>query len=713
MSSNSDNTSSSVSDEYLSNSSENSIDVDPDTVPINEDNLEVDNIFDNSSSNSDNDPDGDDSSSNYEEPQSESESNSGEDEVPTSPETEEEVSEEVGEPESSSESEEVKSLSSGKSTHSESKSKSEEEPIQIVPEEVVVESKPKKVKSRKFVPDYKNDPSQRDYDEFIEHVKENWASYKKGYNPLDDEDLESAIENTERLRSLPLPKWCKKRIIPKKELPDQVNSIDRILSILETSSYCTLIAPTGTGKTFMSLGACMALNLEPFCIGPVNSEGNIRIVMREYFRGLDDNSITYGKISNKKEDSTHNNFMNYSRRKNRFIVEKHFLDKVEKGICLIVDEVQLTKNYDTDTAEAIAEIVKPILENHMNGGRSRVIFMSATPFDVIDQVASFLHIVGIFKYNFTTTNKTKKQILKQMEDLIELVNLACDRDEEDTRLKNKLLKNLNTSNAFEMVGRLYKIVWNYICVDVKGFNPPYPCNFYDLQLDVSDKYKRKELLKNLGILSDMNSGKKNKNGSQKNLTQILSTIELCLLEDIKKIVLKKLKTGARCMLTLNYNSLPKSRKDDARFIELFDYFENEGYEANYITGSVKDRMGIAQRFRECKDDILLINTVAGSTAINCQNTSCPDKETWVFILCTTYSAVGAIQAVGRNIRLGGVGKSVNTVYVWPHVEGDTRGSMDGVYNAMVKKSGVVSLFCSTYMEPIKFPGCTENLVTNI
>lgn len=70
-------------------------------------------------------------------------------------------------------------------------------------------------------------------------------------------------------------------------------------------------------------------------------------------------------------------------------------DLIEKGFLMIIDESHNVKNISSDRFWALRTIILEIKKNFDNGGQSRVLFLSATPFDKRDQIYNFLILTGI------------------------------------------------------------------------------------------------------------------------------------------------------------------------------------------------------------------------------------------------------------------------------------------------------------------------------
>lgn len=80
-----------------------------------------------------------------------------------------------------------------------------------------------------------------------------------------------------------------------------------------------------------------------------------------------------------------------------FTPTQKLIDIVEQGVFVVIDESQNLKNISSDRFWAMKSVISLIKKNFDNGGRSRVIFLSATPFDKRDQIYHFLYLVSISK----------------------------------------------------------------------------------------------------------------------------------------------------------------------------------------------------------------------------------------------------------------------------------------------------------------------------
>jgi hypothetical protein len=69
---------------------------------------------------------------------------------------------------------------------------------------------------------------------------------------------------------------------------------------------------------------------------------------------------------------------------------------VADGILLIIDEIQNIKNINAQF-HSCSQLIKDILDDHKNKGKSRAILLSGSPIDQQEQVINFLRLIGIMK----------------------------------------------------------------------------------------------------------------------------------------------------------------------------------------------------------------------------------------------------------------------------------------------------------------------------
>ena len=82
--------------------------------------------------------------------------------------------------------------------------------------------------------------------------------------------------------------------------------------------------------------------------------------------------------------------------KTSFTCARSYLELVERGLLLVLDEMQNIKNI-SDQLLACQELIRPIRESFKKGGKSRVILLSGSPIDKKEQVIHIYKALGIMK----------------------------------------------------------------------------------------------------------------------------------------------------------------------------------------------------------------------------------------------------------------------------------------------------------------------------
>ncbi len=150
------------------------------------------------------------------------------------------------------------------------------------------------------------------------------------------------------------------------------------------------VSPTGAGKTITMLAVAAYRQLIPLIVGPAGieetwcNEANKYGFFTHYF-------ISYTKLSGKNEKLNHPYLTKMGK---TYYPTDYLRQLINMGILVIFDESHLAKNSKTSNLHACHAISRCIL--HMKT-RSRVVLMSATPYDKLQFSESALKLLGLIQ----------------------------------------------------------------------------------------------------------------------------------------------------------------------------------------------------------------------------------------------------------------------------------------------------------------------------
>ena len=206
-------------------------------------------------------------------------------------------------------------------------------------------------------------------------------------------------------------------------LPYQVKHKNKLVNIFKESPFALDFSMLGAGKTFTSSFIFQNHN-EDFkhiiSISPVSVKTKWSMVEKEYGFELYRN-VSYCELRGIKfKQPKHNllkrrdyvdlfeqadgapgngigmNAMQREVEKVEYSCTKEYLDKVNEGILLVIDEIQCIKNI-SNTMHAAKELIRPIVESFRKGGKSRVLLLSGSPIDKKEQALNLFKTLHIMK----------------------------------------------------------------------------------------------------------------------------------------------------------------------------------------------------------------------------------------------------------------------------------------------------------------------------
>ena len=171
-------------------------------------------------------------------------------------------------------------------------------------------------------------------------------------------------------------------------LAHQVAHVGRLHNILDTYRFALDTSKMGLGKTYVACKIAADRGLKLCVICPVTLIAKWRQVGREW--GLEVTTLSYASMRGKGEGPVAGNWLYRSGKV--FTARPPFLALAAEGCLLVADEAQGLKN-TSDQARAFAALCEPIKSGPQTA--SRILLLSATPFDKQVHVMNILHIAMV------------------------------------------------------------------------------------------------------------------------------------------------------------------------------------------------------------------------------------------------------------------------------------------------------------------------------
>jgi hypothetical protein len=228
-------------------------------------------------------------------------------------------------------------------------------------------------------------------------------------------------------------------IITRKLLPHQVSHYDRMKASLLANGCAVDTSLMGSGKTYVAcaLAAQLRLSLTIFCpksvapvwenVAPIFGIDNIVIQTyaflrkdNRYFRRVPDSSP---------------------------LITDEFHQRMQQGTLLIFDESQALKNKSCQFigARCLTRAIQTL------GGRSRLLFLTATPIDKEEQVAHFCQLLGIIQNDRLARQDIQEgYVFEGIQDLLNYCQQIAPR--EDWR---QIRSNINNINKHRQMLKLF------------------------------------------------------------------------------------------------------------------------------------------------------------------------------------------------------------------------------------------------------------------
>ena len=315
----------------------------------------------------------------------------------------------------------------------------------------------------------------------------------------------------------------------------QKKHVARMLRILKKHRGVGDTSIAGAGKTITILYLTKLLKLKPFVV--CKNSSNVtrwREVMEKY--GIEyAEIINYEKLGGREKTGCKNPWI--IRNVNRFSPSKRFVDLAKTGILLIFDEVQYVKRGTAAMSRASHSLVRGLSRT-----KSRVCFLSNTPFDKRIFAGSIIKILGIITrekmYDF---DKTRNQYVLSGHGLSQLMQFCRKRiagGSYNSKVDEiKKMYPLDKKNVKILAYELYKnVIRDNLLSSMPGPKSKYPAKFINKFYTMS-KESEENIRKGYRILRHYIDTNGRNCGT---LSQAQTLVELGKIQKITEIVAERI-----------------------------------------------------------------------------------------------------------------------------------------------------------------------------
>ena len=173
----------------------------------------------------------------------------------------------------------------------------------------------------------------------------------------------------------------------------QADHVDRVLEIFKTSHFAIDTSITGSGKTHASLALAQSLGVSVFVVCEATAKHTWRDVQEEFFPDVKIQDLMSYHLFRGVKNLVSHGYFEYN---DDEVVLLHKFKKLvrRKGVMLIFDEAHGLRNPSKQTKISYF-LSKYIREDFKRGGKSRVLFLSATPFNKEINACNVLRALGL------------------------------------------------------------------------------------------------------------------------------------------------------------------------------------------------------------------------------------------------------------------------------------------------------------------------------
>lgn len=452
----------------------------------------------------------------------------------------------------------------------------------------------------------------------------------------------------------------------------------------------------GAGKTYLSFAAALDLKLDMIVICPAPlvslwrkkaaEAAGVTLIDCVSYRSL----IGSGKVGCKHRLLT--------KIGTSFIPTEYFTNALRKGVLIVADEVASIKNNATSSHEAFHALSREAANLfHMSAhpwNRSRILALSATPYEKIQFTASMYQSLGLVRSSnmHIFNQQTKEYELTGMSELL----ATCNSIDQDTtsEITSGFYSNKKTN---KWCWDLYKKVIKPVMV-FSAPKPPIAAQFfayngyYEMPLDeVNELRIAVDMLKKALRFNDETGGIRLNANSISEVTKALQAVAKAKLKGLARVTRQKFTEDptSKVILALEY-------KDHiATLCSLLADFSPK-----VLNGDVKDevRQETVSSFQEANltTRLLIVHPQVGGVGLSLDDIHGNFKRTTWYI--PTYRFIDLVQTSGRTHRGTTMSDATVIGFYSKQFPGET-----SMMNSLLTKSNICKEVVDN-ADDIKFPG---------
>lgn len=466
-----------------------------------------------------------------------------------------------------------------------------------------------------------------------------------------------------------------------------------IVEIWKNFLFAIDLSVMGSGKSYVSSKLFSDLFEFGIVICPASIISTVWEPIKNKFN-LNLDIISYETLSGVKGCCLKHNYLKRSDDEFlKFEITEHFKTCLEKKCLIIIDEFHRIKN-DNTRHNAVKILTNFLVKE---GGDNRLLFLSGSPFDNMEQIPNFLQIVNIIKdCNLFIFNKSENMLkLTGFNEFIEFCK-KIDIKTTESIISNSVINNKTVHNVcFNL----------YVSIIQKNISSAMPTPIIDSKIKCYNGYftmtdeKKQKLTLAINQLHSVNNRSKIKDDKNRSITRALRNIQTAkveIFERLTNIILEKNDKNKVC-LYFDY--------DEPIF--LVEKLLNK-WNPIVITGkkNSKDRQNFINIFQKPTDEIrlLIFNMAVGCEGINLHDTS-GEYPRYVFA-APSYFILRMHQMTRRFYRVG-TKSDTEICFVY----GNCDFNEVSLINSLSKKTLIMkNTLLQQVKEGIKFPADYDKFV---
>jgi len=474
----------------------------------------------------------------------------------------------------------------------------------------------------------------------------------------------------------------------------QIEHINAIIKHLDNYHGYIESSPTGSGKTYVTSYIANKLGLAMMVICPnqvKHTWDKIRNVQGAFIPIL----ATQGEIRGSNINQVNKNFPFLKRHDSSRISRdnvvsytptEEFIKILDAGVLLVIDEVSLMKNEESQITTAVMTLVQTLVSRPET--KSRYVLMSALMVDSVEQALTFATLTGWTNGNISDRNE-----------LFNLLKMFLYMDHDTTM---QVLENYNYLHGLDTKDQLQYLVYDlmrYVAMTKYAFKLPEPnvesdrfISYFNMTDDEYERYRA--AVENLTkyVVYDDNTNE-SKGAELKDSGRLMKEIEMSKTGVIIRETMKILEEQPTSKIIIMIDSLETIQYIHNAFLYL-------NVKHSMITGdtSEPERYIIFDAFNEpsVRSRVIIATTKTIGLGISLHDEHGGFPRTT--FICQRFGIMATHQAAARTIRENALSKStVHLVYGKHYLQ--TKDTIivkeERVISAVNKRSDIASKFHDT------------------